>query len=279
VHDAVPASRLDRTSTVAAGLESAAFWAGPALGGILLVAGPPTVIAVGVALSAASVVVARSIASIGAAPSEVRSTTRSVTAAFGCLLGPAVRPAIVAVIGVNALAGLVTAVLVRLPSELGSGGEREYGVLSFVQGCGALLAFAALVGPVGRVRRPLVPLIAAGAAVGALAAGGELAVAAPACAVFGASVLAAEVVATSSIGRAVPGQYVASAFGLLDAWMVAAMIVGAIAAPALVAAVGLRSSLVLAGVATPVVAVVGLRLRGPATGPATCPPATTGALS
>jgi hypothetical protein len=279
VHGAVPASDLDRASAVAAGLESAAFWAGPALGGALLVAGPAVAVGVGVAMSLASVVVARSIASIDAAQPASRAV-HSVSAAFGCLLGPAVRPALAAVIGVNVLAGLVTALLVRLPSELGSGGEREYGVLSFVQGCGALVAFAALVGPNVRVRRPLVPLMTAGAAVGALAAGGDLAVAVLACAAFGASVLAAEVVATSSISRSVPGPFVAPAFGLLDAWMVAAMIAGAVAAPPLVAAVGLRMSLVLVGVGTPLIAAVALRRRGRAvTGPATCPPVTRGALS
>jgi hypothetical protein len=251
VRDAVPTGSLDRTSAVAAGLESAAFWGGPALGGLLLVtAGTSATIFAGGAMSIGSIAVARSIPPAAATAPE-HHVGRSVWGAFGYLCGSAVRPAVFSVIGVNVLAGLVTAVLVRLPSELGSGDAREYGLLSLFQGCGAVVAFAALVGRVRRVRRPLLPLAAAGTAVAALAAGSLLAIAALACLIFGAAVLASEVVATSTVGGDVPRSYVAPAFGLLDAWMVAAMVTGAAVSPVLLATVGVRWSLVLAGVATP----------------------------
>ena len=119
---------------------------------------------------------------------------------------------IVAVVGVNVLAGLMATLLVRLPVGLDSGGERAFGLLSCASGVGAFVAFVALLRPIQR-GRPLVPLATAGAAVGVLAATSELSVALLACAVLGASILTAEVLVTSTLGRALPGALVAPGSG------------------------------------------------------------------
>jgi hypothetical protein len=167
----------------------------------------------------------------------------------------------VAVLGVNVLAGLNAALLVRLPDGLDLGGASAFGLLSFVSGIGAFAAFVALLGPFPRGRRPLVPLITAGAAIGLLATTSELSVALIACCVLGASILTAEVLAISTLGRALPGWLVAPAFGVLDALMIGAMIAGAVVAPVFTATFGLRSTLAIAGIGIPLLSSVALRSR------------------
>ncbi len=250
VHD-TPHARLDRTSALAAGLESAAFGAGPALGGLLLllldtsdallVCATMTVVSAGIAWFLP-------VTGETTRPIDGRSS-RLVRNASRCLLGPEIRTAIVAVLGVNALAGLNAALLVRIPAGLGLGGERAFGLLSLVSGVGAFAAFVALLGPIPRGRRPLVPLIAAGAAVGLLAATTELSVALVACCVLGTAILTSEVLVTGALGRALPRSLVAPGFGVLDALVTAAMITGAVVAPVLTSSFGLRPTLAIAAIA------------------------------
>jgi hypothetical protein len=254
VRDVVPSSGLDRASAAAAGVESAVFWAGPALGGVLLMFGNSVAIVVCTAMSLASCALAGSLPTVRT-QACADSAHDAIRDAVNCMLAPAARPAILSVVGVNLLAGLLTALLVRLPAGLDLGGERAYGLLSFVQGCGAFAAFAALAGSVRFARRSLLPLAAASTSVAALGVATELVVALLACTVFGAAILASEAIATSSLGRSLPAPMLAPAIGVLDAWMVGAMVIGAGVAPALVASVGLRPGLVLAGAATALLAI------------------------
>ncbi len=181
VRDRAPHARLDRTSALAAGLESAAFVAGPALGGLLLLVDATDSLLVCAAMMLTSAAIASFLegAEVANRPIEGRSR-RVVRDAGRCLLGPGIRPAIVAVVGVDVLSGLMATLLVRIPAGLDSGGERAFGLLSFASGVGAFAAFIALLRPIPRAR-PLVPLITAGAAVGVLAATGTLPVALMAC--------------------------------------------------------------------------------------------------
>jgi hypothetical protein len=155
------------------------------------------------------------------------------------------------------LAGILSAVLVRVPVEFELGGERAYGLLWLVHGCGAGIALVALVGPVRLHRHPLLPLVASATAVAALAGAsdGRVVIAALACACLGASALASEVHAASALGRAAPGPLIAPALGVLDSWMVAAMIVGAAVGPLSTDAVGLRWMLLGAGGLTAALAI------------------------
>jgi hypothetical protein len=118
-----------------------------------------------------------------------------------------------------------------------------------------------LVGSTPYARRPLIPLVTAGAAIGILAATSELPVAVAACFVVGGSILTSEVLVTSALSRSLQGSLVAPAFGVLDGLMVAAMIAGAVVAPLLTASFGLRPALAIAGIGTPLLAVCSLRPR------------------
>ena len=264
VHHSVPPARLDRASTLAAGLESAAFCAGPAFGGLLLVVTGTTA-----SLVACAAMMLVSAALAGFLP-RIGGTTRPRgwlpeqpirTAGRHLLLESRIRPAMAAVLGVNLLAGLDAALLVRLPAGLDLGGARAFGLLSFAQGAGALGVFVALVGPMPRGRHPLVPLATAAAAFGVLAATSELSVAVIACCAFGAAILTAEVVITGALVRTLPGSLVAPAFGVLDALMVAAMIAGAAVAPMLTTSVGLRPTLAIAAIGAPLLTICALCRR------------------
>jgi hypothetical protein len=61
--------------------------------------------------------------------------------------------------------------------------------------------------------------------------------------------------------RDLPAVIVAPAFGVLDAWMVAAMVVGSVAAPVAMVAVGVRVSLVIVAVGVALVGAAALRTR------------------
>ena len=262
VHHTAPQARLDRTSALAAGLESAAFCAGPALGGVLLLTATTDSLLVCAAMMVMSAGIAAYVPAAGRTTRRSdRRSSRLVRDASRCLVRPGIRTAIVAVLGVNVLAGLHAALLVRLPDALDLGSAHAFGLLSFVSGMGAFAAFIALLCPIPRGRRPLVPLITAGAAIGLLAATSELPMALIACWVLGASILTAEVLVVSTLGRALPGSLVAAAVGLLDALMIGAMIMGAVVAPVLTATFGLRSTLALAGIGIPLLASCALRSR------------------
>ena len=254
---------LDRTSTFVAGLESLVFWGGPALGGLLLATGTAGALAVGAAVAAASVVLAPLVPVVGSGrTSPPGPTTRTIRDATRFLGAPALRPAIASVLAVNVLGGFVAVLLVRLPPELQLGGDREYGLMTFAQGAGGLVAFVALLGAVRPGRRPLMPLAAAGSAVALVAtARGEVRVALVACAALGAAVMASEIGATIAVCRRLPRALVAPAFGTFDAAMVVAMIAGAVAATGVVGAIGIRPGFLLVGVVTPF-ATVGLIPRG-----------------
>jgi hypothetical protein len=256
VYESTPAHSRDRAAAVAAGLESAVFWAGPAVGGGLLVLGEAAATSLSATMALASAVLAWTVPAV-TAPASRASARSAMLLATKCLLGPVLRPAVLSVVGANLLAGLVTAVLVRLPVELQLGGDREYGLLSFAQGCGAGAAFVALVWSVGAQRRPVAPLAALGGAVALLATSGHLAVALMACTLLGASIFTSEVQATRALGRAALNSSLAPAIGLLDAWMVASMIAGACAGPLLSSTIGLRWTLLGAATAVPLLAFAG----------------------
>jgi MFS family permease len=264
VKHTVRPARLDRASTLAAGLESAAFCAGPALGGLLLVVTDTSAsLVVCAAMMLASAGLAGCLPTTGKATRPLgRLPEQPIrTAGRSLLVESRIRPAMVAVLGVNVLAGLDAALLVRLPAGLDLGGERTVGLLSFAHGAGAFGAFVALIGPMPRAPRPIVPLATAATAVCVLSLTSELSVAAVAACAVGASILTAEVVATRDLSRTLPGSLLAPAFGVLDALMVAAMIAGAAVAPILTSFVGLRPTLAVAGIATPLLAIGALHRR------------------
>jgi MFS family permease len=256
IHDAVPASSTRRTLALAGGLEAASFVVGPAIGGLLVVAGAS---GAGLASSTLCLVAAGlTLAIPDLAGSESSGAPGQIMReALAWMLRPSYRVAIVAVVAVNTLTGLLAVVLVRLPSELGSEDDR-YASMSIAIGIGSLVALAVLIGPLDVLRRPLPSLVVAGAATVLLATTDHPAIAMPACILLGGAVLTVEVLVTRTLAQAVTRPFVAPVFGLLDSWMVAAMSAGALAAPALQSAVGARTAVAAAGLTTALLAAGGL---------------------
>jgi hypothetical protein len=258
IHDAVPASSSRRAVALAGGVEAASFVVGPAIGGLLVVVGAAGAGLATSTLCLAAAGLARAIPDLaGAEPS--RPPRHVVREAASWMVRRSYRGAIVAVVAVNCLAGVLAVALVRLPSELGRGDDR-YASMSIAIGIGSLGALAVLIGPRDVLQRPLASLMVAGGATVLVAMTDRTAIAMPACAVLGGAVLTVEVLVTRTLAQAVPRPFVAPVFGLLDSWMVAAMIAGALAAPALQSAVGARNAVAAAGFATSLLAAGGLVL-------------------
>ncbi len=241
VHDVAPAAR-PRLAAAAAGVESGTFWAGPALGGALVALGVPGVLAVAAGIATVSVGLAPIALGQSVGPT-VHAAPAPIRRALAALLAPQLRPAMVSVIAVNVAAGALGVLLVVVARGFDHDHQRIYGLLALVEGFGATAVLAAMLGPLRLQQVPRVPLLAAFATVGVLAITSRLSVAAGACAVFGAAALASEVVASSAISETLPADLVAPAFGILDAAMVAAMLVGTAVAPGLVDLAGIRTAL------------------------------------
>lgn len=173
-----------------------------------------------------------------------------------CMFGRAVRPAIVSVLVLNAVAGFVTTLLVRLPAELGIGGMPEYARLSIALGWGAVLATFVVVAPTRVGAGAPISLACGGAAVVALGVVPHLLAATMACAFLGGAVMASEMAAATRITTRIAAPFVAPAVGVLDAAMVAAMVIGAVVAPLAIETIGTRAGVIIAGVAALVAAAV-----------------------
>lgn len=251
VHDSATGSTRRSGVALAAGFESAAFWVGPAVGGLML-----TTAVVGALPLCVTMLVAATLVATRLKPGGQITAAGPSAALIGraarSLLQAGTRASVVAVLTVNVLVGLVGVLLVGLADELGDSRDRAYGALTLSQGLGAALVLVALVGPLRLHHRPRVPLACAAAASVALAALDDLPLALIACVMFGAAALSSEVVVSAAASDHLPAPMIGPAIGLLDSWMVLAMAVGTVAAPPLAALVGLRGALGVASAAAAV---------------------------
>jgi len=110
------------------------------------------------------------------------------------------------------------------------------------------------------MRRPLVGLAAStlvgGIPFAALAVVGDTITAAVLVAVGGLGCMVAEVAALTVMLQSLPHHVVARVFGITESLLVGSHLAGSMLVPVLVSAVGLRTSLLLIGVALPVFAVL-----------------------
>lgn len=253
VHDHTTGSARHRGVALAAGCESAAFWFGPAVGGLMLTTVAAGALPLAVIMLVVAALLSTQVTSAGRAVA-VDPPSALIGRAARHLLEPGTRGAVVAVLAVNVLIGLVGVLLIGLAGELGDARDRTYGALTLSQGLGAAMVLIALVGPLRLLHRPRVPLACAVGACVALAAMNGLWSASIACVVFGAAALASEVVVSAAVGEQLPASMIGPAIGLLDSWMVSAMAVGTLAAPPLASLVGSRGALGVAAVAVAAVA-------------------------
>ncbi|MDN4175384.1 MFS transporter [Nocardioides sp. SOB77] len=234
---------------------------GPALAGLLLaVAGPPEAVAV----NAASFLL--SAAAMGAV--RIRSGAEDVTegGTVGVLgqLGAGVRAIVsstpvTVLVGCSVLAtvgyGLDSVLLVGAADELLGTGAEGVGLLFAGLGLGGVLG-AALV-PWAERRARLAPVIVVGLVayflpLVVLVLLAEPAAAVAAMVVRGAGTVVVDVLALTALQRSLPQQVLARVSGAFESLLLGAVLVGSLAAPLLVAGLGLEGALWVAGLGTSV---------------------------
>ena len=247
-------------------IDNAAVIAGPGLGAVLLLLGPPPV---AVAVNAISYFVS------AAAVSRIRARSAPVDVTEGGEAGP-LRQTLVGIrtitgsetaavlVAYSVIAtfvfGVDTVLLVVLSRDVLGTGAEGYGYLLAGLGTGGVLA-ASLVPRLERLPR-LGFVILAGIAVYCLPTLLFLVVTSPAVAfvieaIRGAGTLVVDVLAVTALQRSLKSEELGRVFGAFNALLLTAVLVGATIAPAVIGGVGLDTSLWLFGAAVPAVCLLG----------------------
>ena len=258
----VPESELAAANSALGVIDNLGIFLGPALGGVLLLLGPPALAfginAVSFFGSAAAVTLMRA----RSRPAVHRDT------GFLSHLAEGLRPltsspgaaAICGLVGGAAfLYGLQTVLLVLLSDrQLGAGGQ-GYGYLLAALGVGGAAA-AAVAGRLAGGDRPGMVLtlgvVGQGLPLAALALVHSLGLAIVLLAVQGATGVIVDVTAYTALQRAMPERLLARVFGFLQVMVIASILAGALVASWLAQTAGLDLGLVIPGLAVAALAVL-----------------------
>ena len=160
------------------------------------------------------------------------------------------------VVSVNLVYGGSLVCLAAYPRVRLGSGETGLGVLTAALGAGALVGVF-LANPLARTRRPmraiLVSALLAGLPFALLAVVGQQAVAAGLLAVAGAASIVTEVLAVTLLQRELRHSVIARVFGVLDALVIGAVLVGAAVMHPLIQVLGLETAVVVIGIFVPAV--------------------------
>jgi hypothetical protein len=244
-------------------VETAAYLAAPALGGAVLVATSSTVVLL---LDAAVLLLATIFVpgGLGSSAPAAKPETLVESLAGGVRLvadRPPVRASVLSVVVLSVMSGAISVLVVPMATDQLGSDSSGSGLLVAGLGGGALLGAGLAAWRPGW------------SAMATLAmAGGPLALAAPVSetgplvallVVVGAAAALFEVTMITRVRELTPEHLVARVFGLFDAAVVGAEVAGALAAPLVLGLVGLEATLVMTGVAAPVLALSALRrVRG-----------------
>ncbi|MDQ3053466.1 MAG: MFS transporter [Actinomycetota bacterium] len=252
-------------------VDNLAVIAGPAIGVLLLLLGPP---ALGFAVNAVSFAISALVVA------RVRTRSRPVDVTEDGTIGPlgqmlvgfrTIRSSSAATILVaysvvaTFVYGVDTVLFVVLSQQQLGTGPDGFGYLLAGLGAGGVLAAAA----VSRLsERPRLGwIILAGMAVYCLPTLAFLVVDQPAVGfalqvIRGAGTLVVDVLAITALQRTMPSDAMARVFGAFDSLMVGAIALGALLTPLVLAAAGLDTALIVSGLVVPVLCVIGWpRLR------------------
>jgi MFS family permease len=268
LRDLVDPTALDRATGLVTTVETAAFLAGPAVGGVAVaIAGAPAALLLDAAILALAVAFVP--ARLGGGDSTPDPTTTSADRSIrsvldGLLAGTRlvldrapVRRCLVATVAVNVIGGMVSVLVVPMATEQLDAGSAGVGLLTAAFGGGAVVGAGLATWRAGW--SPVLTTALAGLPLALAAPAGRTALVLPLLAVAGAATTVVEVRMIMRIQHVTPDVSVARVFGLFDAAAVAAIVAGATLAPVAVALIGLPSTLVLAGLALPLPAVQALR--------------------
>jgi MFS family permease len=261
-------AELTAANVASSAIQSVGFFAGPALGAIVLaVAGPPAAIVVTAGLVLWSAVLTSRIRRIPAAAArfDARAVVDEVGAGFRAIRRDRMLTPLVGLLTATTLVdGALEVFVVVISLETIGAGNAGVGYLNAAFGVGALagaLLSTLLVG----TRRLSIPFVAGvvlwGAPIALLAAVSMPAAAIALLALVGLGNTFFDVAGTTLVQRAVPDEVLSRVFGVMQSLWLAAIGVGAAIAPALISAFGIRPALVATGLFLPaLVLLVGRRL-------------------
>lgn len=245
-------SDLAQATTCMVTLEVGGFVLGPAVGGLLLgdaVRWTVPVLTLGLMLGAVVVFgryrLARATTAVGAGAQAAGSGVVRFILGHG-----GVARAIVIMCLLNLVDGLVGVTLVPLAEEAWQGSASAFGVATAFLGFGALGAPLIALTGLGAYGRARAAILVCAAALAVVAPTTSLGWALGPLAVAGATSVVVEGAATEILQDRVPDRLRASVFGLTDALIVAAALVGTLVAPALVALAGMREAIIVAAAVT-----------------------------
>jgi MFS family permease len=258
----VDLSELDRATGIVSTLETAAFLAGPAIGGVLVaMTGPSTALLTdALVLIVAVGLVPNGLGGGGdrPGPRPARVLDDLVSGSRLVVERAPVRRCLVAAVVVNMIGGMVSVLVVPMATtQLGTGAD-GVGLLTAAFGGGGIAGAGLATWRPGW--SPVVTIALAGVPLAVAAPAGRTALVLPLLAVAGAAATVVEVRMIMRIQHVTPDLSVARVFGLFDAAVVAAVVLGAASAPVAVALVGLPTTLLLTGLALPLPAARALRV-------------------
>jgi MFS family permease len=278
----VDADDLPAANAARAAIAPVCIVAGPALGAVLLLLGPPSL---SFALNGITFLLsALLIATIPAGPAF--RTTRAADAsepiampsvvsdlragAAALLARPAARRLVGADIACSCVYGALTVLLLLVAGRLGLGAD-GYGYLLGAMGLGGVLGAAAAGRFAAVAERPValaVALLCVAVPLPLLAATHGLAVALAASALCGAGSVMVEVIVETGLQRSLPADVLGRAYGFALPAALGGIVLGSLVAPGLVAVAGVDGALVLLGAAVGIVAALVARSAAPAATPA-----------
>jgi MFS family permease len=249
---------LTAANVLASGVESVGLFLGPALGAaVLALTSVATVFAASAGLVGLTALVVARIGVGGRPEPEVREAHRAHTllAGWHAILADRGVRVVIALFSAQALvAGMFNVLVVVLALDVLDLGAAGVGLLDGIVGVGAVLAVLVAAGLAGR--RRLAGIFALGLLLWGLplvvtAGSSSLAATALLLVLVGVGNTLVDVTGITLMQRATPDAVLGRVFGAFEALIVLAMGVGSLLAPLLVALVGARGALLVAGLVLP----------------------------
>jgi MFS family permease len=279
----VDAEDLPAANAARAAIGPVCIVAGPALGAILLLVGPPSL---AFALNGVTFVVsALLVVSIPEGPAfrpaprtDAAAARPTVVAdlragAQALLAGAGTRRLVGADIACSLVYGALTVLLLLVAGRLGLGAD-GYGYLLGAMGLGGVVG-AAVAGPLGREDRQPAALVGALLCVAVplplLGVTHALVAALALSFVGGLGAITVEILVETSLQRSLPADVLGRAYGFALPAALSGIVAGSLIAPALVALAGLGGALALLGAAVALIAVAVARTPRGAAAPAVLP--------
>ncbi len=261
---------LTAANAVAITIESAAIFAGPAIGGLLLAVGGTTtsfaVCALLLVWSAMLIGLVPQPPSADAAPAGAdrsEGLMRTATAGLRALAGTPGLAVAVCVYALQALvAGALAVFTVVIALEVLHIGNAGVGYLDSAFGVGGILGGVIAATLAGGRRLALAfaaGVIAWGVGIALMGAADNAVVMCLLLAAVGAGNTVVDVAAITLLQRSAPAEVIGRVFGVLEAILLGAIGAGSILAPALIGLIGIRPAIVVTGLVLPLA--VGLAAR------------------